>query len=171
MKYKPKKEYKGTCPECGKVFCTTIKSKTFCSDDCRKTYTKQHSKEKALRKWKENPVYCGCCGELVPFGRKKYCSDECQLEMKRREARVTGSETGEKKIRKRQKKEPGIEGKAKELGMSYGQYRANRGIKPVDIEEKFNAPAYEPEKWLGDDQIKVHQPPPGGPARIKRHVI
>lgn len=170
MKYKPKKEYKGTCPECGKVFRTTIKSKTFCSDDCRKAYTKRRSKEEAYQKWEANPVYCVCCGKLVPFGRKKYCSEECQLEMKR-STRSAGDEAGEKKIRKRQKKQPGIEGKAKELGMSYGQYRANRGIKPVDIEEKFDAPAYEPEKWLGDDQIQVHQQPPGGPARIKRRVI
>ena len=88
--------------------------------------------------------------------------------MKRKEA---VNDPGKKKIRKRYKKEPGIEGKAKELGMTYGQYRANKGVKPVDVEEKFDAPAYEPEKWLGNDSIQVHQLPPGGPARIKRRVI
>ena len=59
---------------------------------------------------------------------------------------------------------------AKELGISYGQYRANGGKKPEDIADKYNAPVYEPEKWLGDKPIQVHQIPPGGPARIKKRV-
>lgn len=157
------------CWECGKVFYAKAANKVFCSVTCQREYQKRRNLEKRRREWEENPVYCECCGELVPFGRKKYCSVECQREMKRK---LSASYTGEKKIQKKEtKKEPGIEGKAKELGMTYGQYKANRGIKPVDIAEKFEAPVYEPEKWLGDKPIQVHQQPPGGQARIKRHVI
>ena len=65
-------------------------------------------------KWEANPRYCDLCGGVIPYGRKRFCSKECQLEMKRRMA-VQNKEMGEKRPKKAPQKKPGIESKAKEL--------------------------------------------------------
>lgn len=157
------------CKYCGKTFFPAMDANVYCSVECCTAYNKQRQKERLRAKWEANPRYCDLCGGVIPYGRKRFCSKECQLEMKRRMA-VQKKAVGEKRPRKAPQKEPGVEAEAKELGISYGQYRATGGKKPEDIADKYNAPVYEPEKWLGDKPIQVHQIPPGGPARIKKRV-
>ena len=157
------------CWECGKIFFAKAANKVFCSEICQREYHKRRNLEKRRREWEENPRYCPCCGEVVPFGRRTYCSDKCQREMKRKE--VTKDWT-EKKLKRAKKKEPGIEAKAKALGMTYGQYRATGGTKPEDVAEKYDAPAYEAGRWLGNKTVEIgDKPTEKAPvARIKRRV-
>ena len=155
------------CWECGKTFYARAANKVFCSEACQREYNKRRSLEKRRREWEENPRYCPCCGEVVPFGRRIYCSKACQIGMKRKESVQIESEAKAKRIKR---KEPGIEARAKALGMSYGQYRATGGKKPEDIAEKYKAPAYSEGGWLGSKTVDINQPPPGGPVKIRVRV-
>lgn len=154
------------CWECGKTFYARAANKVFCSEACQREYNKRRSLEKRRREWEENPRYCPCCGEKVPFGRQKYCSKEC---MKAFKHKLYGNGDHAKAMKHRQK-EPGIEARAKAMGMSYGQYRATGGKKPEDIAEKYKAPAYSEGGWLGNKTVDVDQQPPGGPVKIRVRV-
>lgn len=155
------------CWECGKTFYAKAANKVFCSEICQREYHKRRNLEKRRREWEENPRFCPCCGEVVPFGRRIYCSVQCQREMKRKESAQIESEKKAKQIKK---KEPVIEARAKELGMSYGQYRATGGVKPEDTAEKYSAPAYSAGGWLGSKTVQIGQTPPGGSVKIKPGV-
>ena len=64
---------------------------------------------------------CQCCGTLFDAldGRDKYCSEECRREYTNQQKRIN-----RKKTTKTNKSITEINLKAKELGMSYGQYVA-----------------------------------------------
>lgn len=112
----------------------------YCSIDCEDTARNERHKE--LRKNRKKPprnVECEVCGKifLTHLSQKVTCSPECQHERSkrisrencrlRREAILNG--TLPKPERKKQKKVEtimDIQRKAKEAGMSYGQYMAQR---------------------------------------------
>ena len=167
--YKPRvKATQRECVECGKLFFPSQDTNIYCSEKCRNEHNKRAEKEKKRKMWEENPTYCVFCGGVVPFGRRKYCSKECIEAMK--QATYKTGDVKRKTKRKKKEKAPGIEVFAKEVGMSYGQYRARNGIPPEDIEEKYNAPERKPIAGWGSDPVQVHVPPKGGPARIKRPI-
>ena len=170
MKYTPKvKAIQRECVECGKKFFPGSEFNIYCTVKCRTKANRRKEREEAIKKWNDNPRYCDCCGKIVPFGRRTYCSDDCQIEMKKKMAsqRIT-----KKTYKRRESKPPGIETLARDLGMSYGQYRATGGKKPEDIAAKYDAPVYEDEKWIGNKTVVIGQEPQGAApvARIKRHV-
>lgn len=112
----------------------------YCSIDCEDTARNERHKE--LRKNGKKPpqnVECEICGKIfiTNLSQKVTCSPECKDERHRRmvnannrarrEAILNG--TLPKSVRKKQKKVESVEElsrKAKEAGMSYGQYMAQR---------------------------------------------
>lgn len=171
MKFKPRaRAGERACAECGKIFYANMATKKFCSIPCQRANVKRREKEERRRRSAENPRYCPCCGEVVPYGQRIYCSKACQREMKRKESVQLESEKVAKRIKKM---EPGIEARAKELGMTYGQYRAIEDKDPAyikNIAEKYYTTAYSAGGWLGSKTVEIGQLPPGGPAKIKAHV-
>ena len=116
---------------------------------------------------------CAWCGMdyLAKASNQKYCSQKCYEETKNQRSREQ-YEQKRQASEKRKKQEPnkGVEILAKAAGMSYGQYRATGGKKPVPIEEKYDAPVRNGGYSWGTDWIPVHEEKPAPPAKIRRRI-
>lgn len=134
-------EYIRICKECGKKFTTEVPNKEVHSEECyeayRRRYMKEYNRKKSTVKKKEYGI-CIICGETFEKKTKaqKTCSEVCREEKQRRDAKERNERNKERKREKRAKererkrKKKGLSGlaednkKAREMGLSYGYYKA-----------------------------------------------
>ncbi len=57
------------CKFCRKEFTPTTSASKFCCDECRLEYYRL--------KYRKSAGICETCGEVLPKGKKKYCSKKC----------------------------------------------------------------------------------------------
>ena len=120
------------CIVCGKPYTSNIKNKLTCSPECseirRKQYTKKVNAEaRAATRLRLGTKLCAVCGkEFEPnHPQKVCCSPECQIKRDREKVKSFRKTAAKKpKPRDMHKEAVEINAKAREMGMSWGQYMA-----------------------------------------------
>ena len=125
------------CNYCGKKFMPTVKTNIYCSTDCQYENRKKRQregKEGELAKIPKRP--CIICGTIYQPKRANgtCCSDKCRRKHYKKMQTISSKKLQEKKkaeelmakikVQEKRKNSPLVEmnAKARELGMSYGQY-------------------------------------------------
>ena len=116
-----------TCKECGKTVTKQFKEfrvdRVVCSEECRRARDIK-AMRKAYKKRKENKekttLECPYCHKefIKDIKHIKYCSDACRLNYYRKNGKYNN------KPKSNQQQIADLNKKAKEMGMSYGQYVA-----------------------------------------------
>ena len=121
------------CVECGRPFIANVANRKVCSQACSDIRMKRHNDEKNARARaatieRIGVKICKTCGkEFTPnHPAKVCCSPECQ---KIRERQLVNNSIRSAKLREQQikcseKQISDINAKAREMGMTYGQYVA-----------------------------------------------
>ena len=113
------------CVTCGNNFETKTKVHITCSEQCRIVYRRKKKKEK--RKGKMQVKKCETCGKTfeTTMTRKKTCSEECSRELHKIRCRnYSPTKKNERKKEDNAKLISDDARKARELGVSYGMYKA-----------------------------------------------
>ena len=125
------------CKYCGKKFVPTVKTNIYCSIDCQYENRKKSmrvAREKGSSKISKRP--CIVCGMVYQPKRANgtCCSDKCRRKYYKKMQTISNKKLQEKKkaeellakikVQEKRKNSPLVEmnAKARELGMSYGQY-------------------------------------------------
>ena len=69
----PVKPYGRPCAVCGELITSGAATKRYCSEACCKVVAARRAKDHGPKP----PVPCMQCGEMLPSGRGRYCSDRC----------------------------------------------------------------------------------------------
>ena len=147
------------CKYCGKEFWQD-KGRKYCSPECQKMHERETQRAKGQKIITKT---CAKCGK--EFQVKRSSTRELCLECKsvttsfRTKQHPVNNSAREEKMRK-----------IKASGMTYGQYMANRGIKPEEP-AAYRGTLTETQSWMqGPKTIEVHPDAPPPKARIKRKV-
>ena len=152
------------CKFCGKEFFPT-NGRRYCTLNCQREREKEAMRIKANALITKSCSVCGAEFQVKRSSTRTLCMD-CKNITKRsikQEPRPTidYSARAEKML------------KIKASGMTYGQYMANKGIKPEEP-EAYKGTLTETESWMsGTGIVQVHPDGPQDPpkARIRRKVI
>lgn len=69
----------GPCKECGKMYRSHIRTKTYCTLECYQKSDELQARLKAVNDAKRKPPRtCPNCGETFQHNKKKYCSSDCR---------------------------------------------------------------------------------------------
>lgn len=127
-------EVERICSECGKPFIATVASKLTCSKECSEIRRLKRVEEKNTRareatKARIGIKICATCGKNFSpnHSSKVCCSTECQRIRERkmvRESLKSARQNSTNKPKSTEKQIIDINAKAKEMGMTYGQYVA-----------------------------------------------
>ena len=139
------------------------KALQYCSTDCSNERNKIEERKKGQALIKK---VCSICGE--EFRVKKTSTRELCLDCKHMTKRGYSEKPKVNNSARAEKMR-----KIKESGMTYGQYMANKGIKPEEP-EVYKGTLTETQSWMpGSGTVQVHpdvvQDPPK--ARLRRKVI
>ena len=150
------------CKFCGKEF-ISHNGRKYCSTDCSNERNKIEERKKGQALIKK---VCSICGE--EFRVKKTSTRELCLDCKHMTKRGYSEKPKVNNSARAEKMR-----KIKESGMTYGQYMANKGIKPEEP-EVYKGTLTETQSWMpGSGTVQVHpdvvQDPPK--ARLRRKVI
>lgn len=120
------------CRHCGEEFTNKDRRVRYCSDECKKSAIRERSKASHLLGL-ENPItkICVVCGNEFKCGsygaetRVQTCSKKCKIQ-KASESRknTTPKDKTQKRIKKKESDIDSINAKARDMGLSYGQYQA-----------------------------------------------
>lgn len=152
------------CKFCGREFIPS-NGRKYCTLDCQREREKEAMRIKANALITKSCSVCGAEFQVKRSSTRTLCMD-CKNITKRsikQEPRPTidYSARAEKML------------KIKASGMTYGQYMANKGIKPEEP-EAYKGTLTETESWMsGTGIVQVHPDGPQDPpkARIRRKVI
>ena len=152
------------CKFCGKEFFPS-NGRRYCTLNCQREREKEAMRIKANALITKSCSVCGAEFQVKRSSTRTLCMD-CKNITKRsikQEPRPTidYSARAEKML------------KIKASGMTYGQYMANKGIKPEEP-EAYKGTLTETESWMsGTGIVQVHPDGPQDPpkARIRRKVI
>lgn len=138
------KEIERICAHCGKTFTTTQGARICCSLECGEARNREFAKLRYERKPKKYFKNCSICGNAFETTQPRacLCSSECKREYqrikqkeyaKRRKAERVREVREVREDRRKKPKAPKVSNanliaeddrRAKELGMSYGMYKA-----------------------------------------------
>ena len=147
------------CIYCGKQFMPGRSYAKYCSDDCRMEAQKERDRSKKSMKM---CLWCGQDFEAPRYSSRRYC-DECK-DKRQDTPKIPKTDSVDRAQKMR---------KIKASGMTYGQYMANKGIKPEEP-EAYKGTLTTTQSWMsGPETVQVHpdvvQDPPK--ARLRRKVI
>ncbi len=148
------------CEYCGKEYFPSIASSKYCSEECRTEARKKKNREAKVIKL---CLRCGRGFETTRFSSRWSC-DECRDKIQGTSGKSPKADSKARAEKMR---------KIKASGMTYGQYMANRGIKPQEPEE-YRGTLGTTQSWMsGSGTIQVHpdEAPEPPRARIRRKVI
>ena len=121
------------CTECGKIFAVNVPNRKTCSEECaeirrRKYIDELNAKSREATRERLGTRLCVTCGrEFAPDRPARVCcSPGCQKVRDRELVKASLKKTKEREraIKNSEKQIVDINAKAKEMGMSYGQYVA-----------------------------------------------
>jgi len=152
------------CKFCGKEFFPS-NGRRYCTLNCQREREKEAMRIKANALITKSCSVCGAEFQVKRSSTRTLCMD-CK-NMTKRSYKPEPKPTVDYKARAEKML------KIKASGMTYGQYMANKGIKPEEP-EAYKGTLTETESWMsGTGIVQVHPDGPQDPpkARIRRKVI
>lgn len=151
------------CKFCGREFIPS-NGRKYCTLDCQQEREKDAMRRKANALITKACSICGAEFQVKRSSTRTLCMD-CK-NMTKRSYKPEPKPTVDYKVREEKML------KIKASGMTYGQYMANKGIKP-EGPEAYSGTLSETQSWMtGPGKIEVHPELPHDPPRamLKRRV-